>query len=140
VANYNLIRLSSVIPPGWTPVPAGTRPVHPGGQWGDRLYVVMADQRARRPGQEAWAGIGWVRDRRSGRGLFVEHEGEDEGQVRADIAASLAALCAGRRESFGPARSVVKGTVCEGQPVCALVVAVYAVSPWTAPEPVLHLP
>src|SRR5579884_3429211 len=87
VANYNLLRLSSVIPPKADikefpdGLPADLRP----GEWGDRLYVVMAEKRVDTPNVEAWAGIGWVQDKETGKGLFVEHEGESEKAVRRDI-------------------------------------------------------
>ncbi len=87
-ANYNLVRLSSVIPPATHVVQHAAALPHPGGTWGDRLYTVYAAQSATVPGREAWAGVGWVRDA-TGRGLFVEHEGDDEAGVRTDIAASL---------------------------------------------------
>ena len=62
VANYNLIRLSSIIPPASKiqaqPGPISLLP----GEWGDRLYVVMADMRVDTPNQEAWAGIGWMHE------------------------------------------------------------------------------
>ncbi|MDP9070033.1 MAG: pyruvoyl-dependent arginine decarboxylase [Actinomycetota bacterium] len=137
VANYNLVRLSSVIPAGSAVVDGGAGPTHPDGEWGDRLYVVMAEQRAHRIGEEAWAGVGWVQERASGRGLFVEHEGTDESQVRADIDASLGALCAGRPEPFGPIHSSVHGTRCQGQVACAVVVAVYEASSWSTREPLV---
>jgi hypothetical protein len=76
----------------------------------------------------------------SGRGLLVEHEGTEEAAVRADIDASLAALCAGRRGRFGPSHSLVQGTVCRAEAVCALVIAAFGAVPWSAPEPVLRLP
>ena len=80
VANYNLIRLSSVIPPNATIVATDPtiRPQAIPGDWGDRLYVVMAEKRVDTPNTEAWAGIGWVQDKASNKGLFVEHEGESE--------------------------------------------------------------
>ncbi len=73
-ANFNLVRLSSVIPPASQVAERIGAIGSPGGTWGDRLYVVYAEQRAGRPGEQAWAGVGWVQDE-SGRGLFVEHEG-----------------------------------------------------------------
>ena len=67
-ANYNLIRLSSIIPPN-SQVEALTGPVSKSlGSWGDRLYVVMADMRVDTPNVEAWAGIGWVQDAKTGAG------------------------------------------------------------------------
>src|SRR5579864_7738658 len=91
-ANFNLIRLSSIIPPD-SKVQALDGPVNSGlGNWGDRLYVVMADMRVDTPNVEAWAGIGWVQDTKTGAGLFVEHESANEPTVRRDIQASLEAL------------------------------------------------
>lgn len=137
-ANYNLVRLSSVIPPdsqiaGYP----GTIP-SPGGSWGDRLYVVYAEQRARRPGEEAWAGVGWVQDE-SGRGLFVEHEGGSESGVRSEIDASLAQLQRGRGLAFGrPQQRVIGGTVVD-RPICALVLCAFEAEAWSAPHPYAHL-
>lgn len=133
VHNYNLIYLSSVVPPGSviTTLDHG-KPATPDGGWGDRLYVVMANERVDQPGDQAWAGVGWVQQEGGTKGLFVEHEGHSEAQVRKDIKDSLDSLCAGRPETFGPQQSVVRGAVCESAdvPVCALVVAVFESAPW----------
>ena len=131
VANFNLLRLSSVIPPGTHVQPVDGPVSHIHGEWGDRLYVVMAEARVTEPGGEAWAGIGWVQDPESGKGLFVEHEGHDEGTVRQDILDSLESLVAGRSGTFGPPHYVLRGATCTDQPVCALAVAVYETAPWT---------
>jgi len=132
IANYNLIHLSSVIPPGSViinrdePVPSQAMP----GQWGDRLYLVIAEKRVDTPNTEAWAGIGWVQDEVSGKGLFVEHEGESEKAVRNDITQSLEALMATRNVNFGRINMKVVGRTCMHHPICAMVVAVYQVSGW----------
>jgi arginine decarboxylase len=132
VANYNLIRLSSVIPPkakivnNAGPISAEVMP----GEWGDRLYLVMAEKRVDTPNVEAWAGIGWVQDKKTGRGLFVEHEGESEKAVQLDITQSLEALMATRNVDFGEVQMQVVGRTCTHHPVCALVVAVYQASDW----------
>jgi arginine decarboxylase len=129
VANYNLIRLSSVIPPKSEVVVK--RPVQvPPGEWGDRLYVVMAEMRVDTPNMEAWAGIGWVIDKKTGKGLFVEHEGTNEHSVRRDIKASLEALQGIRHVDFGDMHMEVVGRTCTHDPVCALVVAVYQAEDW----------
>ena len=131
IGNFNLIRLSSVIPPE-TNVIALDGPADVLGDWGDRLYVVMAEQRVDRPGREAWAGIGWVQHEETGRGLFVEHEGLSERHVRDDIEHSLAALVESRPHvEFGPMQSVVQGAVCDGTPVCAMAAAVYESASWS---------
>lgn len=125
--NRNLIRLSSVIPTGATVVHSPTRD---GGEWGDRLYVVYAEQRASVPGEEAWAGVGWVQDERTGAGLFVEHEGGDETQVRDLISASLEELQASRGIDFGSPHMVVTGIRCDDDPACALVLASFGSQSW----------
>lgn len=132
VANYNLLRLSSVIPPETTIVQHdGTidPKLLPGG-WGDRLYVVMAEQRVDKPNEEAWAGIGWVQDKGTNKGLFVEHEGYSKAAVERDIRQSLEALMATRNVDFGPIQMKLTGKTCTHHPVCAMVVAVYQASDW----------
>ena len=130
VHNFNLVYLSSVIPPAAHVLPLEGRPAGVEGAWGDRLYVVMASERVQEPGAEAWAGMGWVQQEGTGKGLFVEHEGHSEATVRWEIEASLTSMQAGRPERFGPVQSVVRGVRCQGEPVCALVVAVYEAEPW----------
>jgi arginine decarboxylase len=133
IANYNLLRLSSVIPPkseliqhGENTIPQDVMP----GEWGDRLYVVMAEQRVAVPNTEAWAGIGWVQDSKTKKGLFVEHEGESEKRVREDITESLQALMKTRGVDFGDIHMIVAGGQCEDRPICAMAVAVYQASDW----------
>ncbi len=130
VANYNLIRLSSVIPPlSEVEIHDKALPEVPG-EWGDRLYIVMADARVDTPNTEAWAGIGWVQDKESGKGLFVEHEGKSKTTVEEDIRQSLQALMATRNVDFGKIQMRVVGRMCKHEPVCALVVAVYQSNEW----------
>lgn len=129
VANFNLLVLSSVIPPGSIVAPSD-EPVHPRGRWGDRLYVVMAEERVTVRNTEAWAGLGWVQERETGRCLFVEHHGASRGEVERDIRDSLATLCSNRGEDFGPHQMKLMGATCEGDAVCALVVATYGTSSW----------
>ena len=147
VANFNLIRLSSVIPPGSTVVglPA-QEPGIPGaidltdsspllrrdlgGGWGDRLYAVWAYQSAELLGQEAWAGVAWAQDPSDNRGLFVEHEGASEAQVRQELEASLTSICEARGMRDLEQHSVVVGATCDGPPVAALVIAPYQTATW----------
>lgn len=132
IANYNLLVLSSVIPPSSVIVrhDQGLQGVTLPGTWGDRLYVVMAEQRTSQPGEQVWAGIGWVQDPETGKGLFVEHEGFDEAAVRQDITLSLQALMKTRNVDFGPIQMHVVGAICEDAPTCAMAVAVYQASDW----------
>jgi arginine decarboxylase len=128
VANYNLISLSSIIPPGSTVVRA--RYLTPPDEYGHRLYMVIARAEAIEPGQEIWAGIGWTQERADGRGLFVELHGCEQGQVVEALDQSLRAMIEGRGRAYGPIEYELAGAVCEGRPVCALVIAIYQSQGW----------
>jgi arginine decarboxylase len=129
VANFNLIYLSSVLPPG-SKVKVTDEPKKPEGTWGDRLYVVMAQKRTSLRNQEVWAGIGWIQDPKSKQGLLVEHEGHSEEEVRADIHHSLQALARNRGMEFGQPQMHIVGSKCTDLPTCALVVAVFENATW----------
>jgi arginine decarboxylase len=126
----NLIVLSSVIPAGAT---VGRGSATPGEFLvGDRLFCVMAEQRVSEPGAEAWAGLAWALDSSGAGGLFVEAHGHSEHQVRYDLEQTLDAIVADRPYwSVGDHDIEMAGTVCEGHPVCALVMAIYESAPWT---------
>lgn len=129
VANFNLIYLSSVLPPN-SEVQDLDKAAHPAGGWGDRLYVVMAQKRTQQRNQEVWAGIGWMQDPKTKKGLLVEHEGHNEEEVRADIQNSLEALAQNRNMTFGPIQMKIIGKKCVALPVCALVIAVFESAQW----------
>jgi len=92
---------------------------------------VMAEQRTAVPGEEVWAGIGWTQEPRSGRGLFVEHEGSTRDGVESDLSSSLISIAEAREVEFGPHHARVVGARCQGTPVCALMLAVYEAEPWS---------
>jgi arginine decarboxylase len=128
VANYNLIYLSSVIPPGSRIVRERWRtPAH---EYGRRLYVVMSQMRASRPGHAAHAGVGWVRDENEGHGLFVELHDDDRERLERDLRATLASMQRSRGVDLGPVHTEIASARCDGEPVCALVIAVYGSTPW----------
>jgi arginine decarboxylase len=129
VANYNLIKLSSIIPPGAI-IKTGTPIQKQPGNWGDKLYVVMAEMRVEIPNMEAWAGIGWVQDKKTGKGFFVEHDGTNEQTVRRDIKASLEAMQGIRKVDYGEIHMEVVGRTCTHDPVCALAIAVFLADDW----------
>jgi arginine decarboxylase len=130
-ANYNLIKLSSIIPPD-SKVKSVSKIKRQPGSWGDRLYVVMAEVRVDTPNVEAWAGIGWVQEAKTGKGLFVEHEGANRHTVELDIQQSLKAMMDTRKVNFGTIKMKVVGQTCTKEPVCALAIAVYQASSWLA--------
>jgi len=128
VANYNLLCLSSVIPPRAQIL--RQRHATPAEDYGRRLYVVMSQMREQRPGREAHAGIGWVQEASSGRGLFVELHDSRRERLERDLHATLNAMCSGRGVDYGPVQTEIASLRCIDQPVCALVVAVYASQHW----------
>lgn len=131
IDNYNLLILSSVIPPNSTIVATGEGENPPiSGEWGDRLYVVMAEHRTAEVGEEAWAGVGWVQEKETGKGLFVEHHGTNRDKVARDIHLSLEALMKTRNVDFGEIDMEITGVLCEDEPVSAMVVAVYKAESW----------
>jgi arginine decarboxylase len=144
LGHYNLVRLSSVIPPGTDvglgrleqgpSLPARWRGPRPDdfvdGHHGDRLYCVYAEHGTDVPGEEVWAGVGWVQRVDGQGGYFVEHHGATAGAVRSDIRTSLADMTSDEAAELGPPRWALEGVVCEDAPVCALVVVPYAAVGW----------
>ena len=130
IANFNLIRLSSVIPPS-TEVVEVDRIPEIDGEWGDRLYVVQAHYETSIVGGDASAGVGWVIDD-TGKGLFVEHEGDSEEYVRTSITKTLTDLMNTRETDFGKIYMMVETVTCEDalKPVAAMVTAVYTAESW----------
>ncbi|HUF85510.1 MAG TPA: pyruvoyl-dependent arginine decarboxylase [Acidimicrobiia bacterium] len=130
IADFNLVPLSSMVPMGSTIVASEGGAV-PSGAWGDRLYVVMAQLRVDTRHEEAVAGLGWTQEPTTGRGVFVEHVGHTEREVRRDILSTLDSLAAGRPDiEFGAPGLMIRNTVCAGEPTCALVAAVFESVPW----------
>lgn len=144
VADFNLIRLSSVIPPRGIvrEVPGNEQLL---GSIGDVLYCVYADSYASTPGEEAWAGVAWAQrpeiedameppyaDRPDliGSGVFVEHSAASQALVERDLRASLADLTRNRIGDFTRRGRMLSSARCVDHPVCALVVATYATGSW----------
>lgn len=138
VADFNLIRLSSVIPPGGVvrEVPGGEQLK---GRLGDVLYCVYADSYASTPGEEAWAGVAWAQrqgmppaqqgsdqEDLAGSGVFVEHSGISQSLVERDLRASVADLTRNRRGEFPHRGQLLSSARCVDHPVCAIVIAAYA--------------
>jgi arginine decarboxylase len=129
VGNYNLIPLSSVIPPHSTVTVVGDRVE---GGHGDRLYCVQSVAYADHPGEVVSAGLGWSIHPEIG-GLFVEHHGGSAESVEEQIRLSLEDMAEGRGVDFGVIDSAVVSVHCTDRPVCALAIAAYAVTDWREP-------
>ena len=130
VADFNLIRLSSIIPPGSTVVHAQPQG-RARGTHGDRLYCVYAAAYTSTAGESAWAGLSWaLRTDSSGAGLLVEHGGWSRNAVERDLRHTLTSMIASRPEAYEVAGRLLSTAECRGHPVCALVIAAYAREPW----------
>lgn len=129
IANYNLIRLSSIIPPN-SKIEVG-KYVTPPDEFGHKLYIVYASELQVEAGKEAWAGVGWTLAKDgTGKGLFTEHEGHSEHEVVNLIHDTLTNMVTYRSDEYGEVQSEIIGIACEGKPVCALVAAVYTSEGW----------
>ena len=136
VSNYNLIRLSSIIPPN-SVIEVVDRYETPDCDFGKKLYVVQAEIRSNQTGKFLAAGIGWYL-LEDGKGLFVEHEdmGDTEEAVRSEIeyriAVSLRDLCRFRGIEFKESqmKSKLSITQVKNKPSCALVLAIYKAESW----------
>lgn len=129
IANYNLITLSSIIPPN-TEVEIVDKLTWNDKEFGDRLYCVMARQITSVFGEFASAGIGWAQNKKDGRGLFVEHHAESHDTVKKLIENSLNDMKKYRATEFQYTSDKITSIECVDKPVCALVVAVYKSEPW----------
>ncbi len=132
IHNYNIIKLSSIIPPGsnvvikkWNNSPT---------EHGKKLYTVMAEIRTDIMKRSIAAGIGWYQIK-DGRGIFAEHTDmierlntkEAEENVAKKIEATIRDLCVNRGYPFNKRnfKKVVTSIEVKDKPACALVAAAY---------------
>lgn len=135
VYNFNLIQLSSVIPPK-SVVQLGKFKAK-SEEWGNKLYVVKAEVRSRQSGMYIGAGLGWYQ-LEDGRGVFVEHEetGETmeavESNLEKEVRDSLRDLCKFRKLPIIEKRLKMKMCITKvmDQPTSALILAVYKSEAW----------
>jgi len=120
VHNYNLVRLSSVIPADATIERVGTAPDL--GPVGNGQYVVQAAETTDEG--EAAAAIGWTREP-DGPGIFYEVSGSNEDRVREDVRTGLAAGRDLREWAFGDDHVEITTAHADDDYVCAIVLAVY---------------
>lgn len=136
VYNFNLIYLSSIIPPAAVVKKIGEYKT-PEGAFGDRLYVVKSEIRSDESGKAIAAGLGWYQTV-DGRGVIVEHETKAETRENAEeevelkIIKSLQDLCRARDFKFaqGKMKILIESAKITSQPACVLVVAVYQGEKW----------
>ena len=136
IHNFNLIQLSSIVPPG-AQIISKRRLEFSSEKYGNRLYLVKAESRSRETNKFIGAALGWYQIE-DGRGVFVEHEeiGETEEAVRSnlevEVKKSLTDLCKIRNYPVSPKRMNFKINVVkvEESATCSLVVAVFKDEGW----------
>lgn len=137
VYNYNLLKLSSIIPPN-SEITINKYQA-PETEFGNRLYVVCAEERSDLLGHSIAAGIGWYQWG-DGRGVFAEHHDiiealdkkEAEKNVSKKLEATVRNLCEFRGVDFNISKMGMSISSIEvsSKPSCALVIAVYQSAPW----------
>lgn len=136
VMNFNLIVLSSVVPPG-TKIIHKKMPVS-SKEWGNKLYCVKAEMRSRQSGKYIGAALGWYQ-LENGQGVFVEHEetGETESSVelnlKQEVKNSIMDLCKNRKIVFNERKmhSKIKTAKVRELPASVIVVASYKSEGWS---------
>ena len=136
VYDYNLIPLSSVVPPR-SAVRQQERYDPPPEEYGHRLYIVKAEMRSDHAGKTIAAGLGWYQWG-DGRGVFVEHETTGSTRAAAEsemtfrIRESVRDLCAARGVTFREEdlRTLVVQAEVTDRPTCVLALAVFKAEPW----------
>ncbi len=132
IANYNILELSSVVPNGSNievkKIDLNEKNNH--AERGFKLYAVLAYATETKKDKEAWAGIGWIQNKKDKGGLFVEHHGSSKEEVEKLIIHSLEDMKRYRKEDFEEIRMKLHGIKCEGEEVCSLVSAVFETEDW----------
>ncbi len=125
VDDFNLITLSSVIPSEATVQTASayTGPI----EIGDRLYVVLAQERAR-PGQQAWAGLAWACSPDGG--IFLEGHGSDQATLTDELEVGLHDMMGRRARQWTDVDRVIVGGTAGRSHLAAVVLAVYEGAAW----------
>jgi len=128
IGNYNLIKISSIVPKNAEIVVQKLNLNHT--EIGYKLYVVLANSIEDVAGKEAWAGLAWMRTESNGHGVFVEQAASTRKKCIALIKKSLRSVAQYRLEKHGEIHTKLCGMKCKKDPVCAVVAAVYESECW----------
>ncbi|MCD6495741.1 MAG: hypothetical protein J7K54_00545 [Candidatus Aenigmarchaeota archaeon] len=129
IANYNLIKLSSVIPEGAGVVVKKVDMNNK--EHGYKLYVVLSEQYETKKGEKAVAGLGWVSaNHTKGKGIFVEKGARTKEEVTDYIENTISSMTSYRPEEHGDMKIKTVEKECTGAVACSLVAAVYKSEGW----------
>ena len=135
--NYNLIYLSSIIPPGAN-ITQIDRFEPNKEHYGHKAYVIKAEERSAVKRTALGAGLGWYQ-LEDNRGFFVEHHTRADTEEKAReilesrITQSLQDLATFRDVPFnqGKISSIMSTSVVGDKPACVLTLAVYEAEGWS---------
>ena len=127
IANYNLISMSSIIPlhcrVKMKKFKANNK------DYGNKLYIVLSYHTVNQKNCEAWAGLGWMQDKK-GKGIFVEEKGFSKKEVNERINATLIGMKSYRKVNFITEGRKLVGKKCNNFSVCASVCAIFKNESW----------
>ena len=126
IERYNIIQLSSIVPPGATIVQGQMRSF-PHGKPGDRLYCDLARADTDYRGGRIFAGMGWAFGVKGG--LIVEHTGETRETVSRLISLSLGSVYGADLSDLTRGEHIVFAD-CAKTHACAVVAAVFRHETW----------
>tara|TARA_Y100000310_G_scaffold149433_1_gene148771 strand:- start:50 stop:514 length:465 start_codon:yes stop_codon:yes gene_type:complete len=127
IADYNIIPLSSIIPPEAEIEKVNKFQGNPK-DYGNRLYVVMASDTIIE-GTTA-VGIGWTQEKEDKRGLFVEFHCSNESDVKEMIYDGLNEMMDRRKKNYSNIHYETETIKCKGYYACALVAAIFKGEDW----------
>lgn len=132
-SQYNLIRMSSIIPPSWT-VESATALTEAGGP-GDKLYCVYAAAYATAGGTCA-AVLAWAAPTDERHGLFAEACRGTSAEAEDEALATLNAMCKTSEFESPEYGMLAADTAALDAPhACALVLAAYGFETWSRVTP-----
>ena len=126
IANFNLIYLSSIIPPN-------SKIIQRKLTWneksfGNKLYVVISHLEFGKLSKSAYVGLGWIYDKKIG-GIFAEHNSSSRKKLIFKLENTLGSMAKNRSIKNKPIMKVLR-IDCKKLPKCGLIVAVYKDENW----------
>lgn len=136
IHNFNLIPLSSIVPPK-SEVIEVEKYLGDQNSFGNKLYVVIADNRSSEIGKFIGSGVGWYQFD-DGRGFFVEHKVKEKSENAAKkelkrlISDSIKDMCLSRDIKFdiNKLKYRLEFTEILNKPSCTIVAAIFKSEGW----------
>lgn len=126
IANFNLIYLSSIIPPKCN---VFAQKANLNDKYiGQKLYIVPSYSVLDTKGAVSYIGLGWLFLKESG-GFFVEYNSEKEEEVLSYIHDTIHSMNRYRSIESEPQVKIIK-IECEARPISGIIAAIYKVEKW----------